>query len=195
MAGASRTCKFVKLKLRSVDGVDLLGLFYAFSQQASSCVRSIAVRSATFRRNLLLQLLNPYHIISAIIVLQAGAQLEVAFCEVCPNSKVVRGRRMLSPPARVAAPSLRWVMCFALIHERLVGIQGEERETSDLEWRDSRYQVTLFFYVNPLDGQSTAFYWYFSLSSLAYYTLRRLLTCLGVIRALTLMFYITRTFL
>ena len=54
MAGASRTCKFVKLNLRSVDGVDLLGLFYAFSQQASSCVRSIAVRSATFRRNLLL---------------------------------------------------------------------------------------------------------------------------------------------
>ena len=37
-----------------------------FSQQASSFVLSTAVCSATFRRDLLLQLLNPYHIISAV---------------------------------------------------------------------------------------------------------------------------------
>ena len=60
--------------------MDLLGLFYDFSQQASSFVRSTAVRSATFRRDPLLQLLNPHHIISSVIVLQAAAQLEVA----CP---------------------------------------------------------------------------------------------------------------
>ena len=59
--------------------MDLLGRFYDFSQQASSFVRSTAGRSATFRRDLLLQLLNPYHIISAVTVLQAAAQLEIAY--------------------------------------------------------------------------------------------------------------------
>ena len=68
-AGASRIWKFVKLNLLRVYDVDLLGLFYDFSQQASSFVRSTAARSATFRGDLLLQLLNPYHIISAVIVL------------------------------------------------------------------------------------------------------------------------------
>ena len=70
MACASRIWKFVKpnLLIRVYD-VDLLGLFYDFSQQASSFVRSTAARSATFSRDLLLQLLNPYHIISAVIVL------------------------------------------------------------------------------------------------------------------------------
>ena len=59
MAGASRIWKFVKSNLLRVYDVNLLGLFNDFSQQASSFVRSTAVRSATFRRDLLLQLLNP----------------------------------------------------------------------------------------------------------------------------------------
>ena len=42
--------------------VDLLELLYDFSKQASSLVQSTAVCSATFRRDLLLQLFNPYHI-------------------------------------------------------------------------------------------------------------------------------------
>ena len=54
--------------------------FLQFSQQVSSFVRSIAVCSTTCRRDLLLQLLNPYHTISAVTALQAAAQLEVA----CP---------------------------------------------------------------------------------------------------------------
>ena len=41
---------------------DLRSIFYDFSQQASSFVRSTALCSATLRRDLLLQLLNPYHI-------------------------------------------------------------------------------------------------------------------------------------
>ena len=56
--------------------------FYDFSQQASSFVRSTAVCSVSVRRDLLLQLLNPYHIISAVTALQAAAQLEVA-CPIC----------------------------------------------------------------------------------------------------------------
>ena len=62
--------------------MDLLGLFYDFSQ-VSNFVRSTAVRSASFRRDLLLQLLNPYHVISAVTALQAAAELEVVcrfFC-------------------------------------------------------------------------------------------------------------------
>ena len=69
MGGASKIWKFVTSNLLREYDVDLLGLFYDFSQQASSFVRSTAVRSATFRRDLLLQLLNPYHIISAVVVL------------------------------------------------------------------------------------------------------------------------------
>ena len=57
--------------------------FYDLSQQDSSFVRSTALHSATFRRDLLIQLLNPYHIISAAIVLQAAAQLEVACSILC----------------------------------------------------------------------------------------------------------------
>ena len=75
MAGASRIWKFVKPNLLRVYDVDLLGLFYDFSQQASSFARSTAVRSATFGRDLLLQLLNPYHIISVATALQAAAHL------------------------------------------------------------------------------------------------------------------------
>ena len=66
--------------------MDLLGHFYDFSQHGSSFARSTAVRSATFRRGLLIQLLNPYNIISAVILLQAAAQLEVA----CPIFCVLR---------------------------------------------------------------------------------------------------------
>ena len=82
MADASRIWKFVKSNLLRVYDVDLLGRFNDFSQ-VSSFVRSTAVCSATFRRDVLLQLLNPCHTISAVIALQAGAQLEVArpiFC-------------------------------------------------------------------------------------------------------------------
>ena len=54
MAGASRIWKCVKSKLLKVYDVDLLGLFYDFSQQVSSFVRPTAVCSATFCRDLLL---------------------------------------------------------------------------------------------------------------------------------------------
>ena len=37
--------------------------FYDFSQQASSFMRTTAVCTTTIRRDLLLQLLNPYHTI------------------------------------------------------------------------------------------------------------------------------------
>ena len=83
MAGASRIWKYVKSNLLRVYDVDLLGLFYDFSQQVSSFVRPTAVCSATFGRDLFLQLLNPYHIISAVNALQAAAQLEVARLIVC----------------------------------------------------------------------------------------------------------------
>ena len=53
----------------------LLGPFDDFSQQASSFVPSTTLCSATFRRDLLLQLLNPYHIISAVTALQTTTQL------------------------------------------------------------------------------------------------------------------------
>ena len=90
MAGASKIWKFVKPNLLRVYDVDLPGLFYDFSQQASSFVRSTAVCSATFRRDLLLQLLNPYHTISAVTALQAAAQLEVA----CPIFCVLRDEHL-----------------------------------------------------------------------------------------------------
>ena len=77
---------FVKPNLLREYDVDLRGLFYDFSQQASSFVRSTAVCSAAFRGDLLLQLLNPYHIISTVTALQAAAQLEVA----CPIFGVLR---------------------------------------------------------------------------------------------------------
>ena len=60
MAGASRVWKSVKSNLLRLYDVDLLGtFFYDFSQQVSSFVRSTVMCSATFRRDLLLQLLNP----------------------------------------------------------------------------------------------------------------------------------------
>ena len=70
--------------------VDLLELLYDFSKQASSLVQSTAVCSATFRRDLLLQLLNPYHTISTVTALQAAAQLEVA----CPVFCVLRNEHV-----------------------------------------------------------------------------------------------------
>ena len=45
--------------------------------------RSTAVCCTTFRRDLLLQLLNPYHIISAVTSLQAATKLEVACLLLC----------------------------------------------------------------------------------------------------------------
>ena len=90
MVGASRIWKFVKSNLLRVYDVDLLGFFNEFSQQVSSFARSIEVCSATFRRDLLLQLLNPYHTISAVTALQAAAQLEVA----CPTFCVLRDEHL-----------------------------------------------------------------------------------------------------
>ena len=89
MAGASRIWEFVKSNLLRVYDVDLLGLFYDFSQ-VSSLVRSNAVCSAIFRRDLLLHLLNPYHTFSAVTALQAAAQLEVA----CPIFFVPRDEHL-----------------------------------------------------------------------------------------------------
>ena len=86
MAGASRIWKFVKSNMLRVYDVELLGPFYGFFLQVSSFVRSTAVCSATFRRDPLLQLLNPYHTISTVTALHAAAQLEVAcpiFCVLC----------------------------------------------------------------------------------------------------------------
>ena len=90
MAGASRIWKSVKSNLLRLYDVDLLGTFYDFSQQVSSFVRSTAVCSATSRRDLLLQLLNPYHTISAVTTLQAAAELEVA----CPIFCVLRDEHL-----------------------------------------------------------------------------------------------------
>ena len=80
VAGVSSSWKFVKSNVLREYDVDLLGRFYDFSLQASSFVQSTAVCSATYRRHLLLQILYPYHTISAVTALQAAAQLEVA----CP---------------------------------------------------------------------------------------------------------------
>ena len=80
----------MKSNLLRVYDVDLLGLFNDFSQQVSSFVWSTAVCSATFRRDLLLQVLNPYHTISAVTALQAAAQLEVA----CPDFCVLRDEHL-----------------------------------------------------------------------------------------------------
>ena len=76
----------MKSNLLRVYDVDLLGFFYDFSEQVSSFVRSTEVCSATFRRDLLLQLLNPNHTMSAVAALHAAAQLEVA----CPIFYVLR---------------------------------------------------------------------------------------------------------
>ena len=91
MAGASRVWKSVKSNLLRLYDVDLLGtFFYDFSQQVSSFVRSTVMCSATFRRDLLLQLLNLYHTISAVTALQAAAELEVA----CPIFCVLRDEHL-----------------------------------------------------------------------------------------------------
>ena len=89
MAGASRIWKIVKSNLLRAYDVDLLRLLNDFSQ-ASSFVRSTAVCSVTFRGDLLLQLLNPHHIISAVTALQVATQLEVA----CPIFCVLRDEHL-----------------------------------------------------------------------------------------------------
>ena len=89
MGGASRIWTFFKSNLLRVCDVDLLGLFNDISQ-VSSFVRSTAVCSATVRRDLLLQLLNSYHTISAVTALQVAAQLEVA----CPIFCVLRDEHL-----------------------------------------------------------------------------------------------------
>ena len=74
MAGASRIWKFVETKFAQGKNITwtcwgLRSIFYDFSQQASGFVWSTAVCSPTFRRDLLLLLLNPYHTFSAITAL------------------------------------------------------------------------------------------------------------------------------
>ena len=82
MAGAPRIWNFVKTNLIGEKigrgPVGGCSIFYDFSQQTSSFVRSTAVCSSTFRRDLLLFILNPSRIISAVTALQAAAQLEVS---------------------------------------------------------------------------------------------------------------------
>ena len=94
MASASRIWKFVKsdllrgydVDLREYD-VDLLGPPFDFLRffTASFELRAVdrSVFSATFRQDLLLHLLNPYHIISAVTALQAAAQLEDVYLIFC----------------------------------------------------------------------------------------------------------------
>ena len=53
-------------------------------------MQSTVACSATFHRDLLLQLFNPYHISFAVTVLQAAAQLEVA----CPIFCVLRDEHL-----------------------------------------------------------------------------------------------------
>ena len=84
MEGVSRIRKFVKSNLLTGNMTwTCWDFFYDFSQQASSFVWSTAVCSATFCRDLLLQPLNPYHIISAVTVLLGAAQLEVVSYFLC----------------------------------------------------------------------------------------------------------------
>ena len=60
MEGASRIWKFVKSNLlRGCMTWTCWAFFCGFALQVSSFVRSTAVCSATFRRDLLIQLLNP----------------------------------------------------------------------------------------------------------------------------------------
>ena len=103
-AGASRIWKWVKSNLLRVYVWmwTCWDFFYDFSQQVSSFVRSTAGCSATFRRDLLLQLLNPYHTISAATALQAAAQLEVA----CPIFCVLRDEHLLID--RPVCPFFAW---------------------------------------------------------------------------------------
>ena len=79
MEGASRVWKFAKSNSLREYEVDLMGPAFDFHvfPHALSFVWSKAVCSATSRRDLFLQLLNLYHIISAVTALQAAAQPEV----------------------------------------------------------------------------------------------------------------------
>ena len=70
--------------------------------RGSSFVQSTAVWSATFRRDVLFQLLNPYHVISAVTALQAAAQLEV----VCPILCVLREEHLSID--RPVSPGISW---------------------------------------------------------------------------------------
>ena len=88
--------------------------FYDFSPQASSFVRSTAVLSATFRRDLLLQLLNPYHIISAVIVLSKpppSSRLRVLYFVSCVVSihLSIDLSVLIFSPGLLAAASCCWL--------------------------------------------------------------------------------------
>ena len=117
IAGASRIiCKLVKTNLNCPGrreekyDVDLRLFFYDFSQRASSFVCSTAVCSTTFRQDLLLQLLNPYHILSAVTALQAATQLEVAcllFCVLRDDHPLIAIHR----PVHFASPAAG-IVCY-----------------------------------------------------------------------------------
>ena len=115
IAGASRIiCKLAKTNLNCPGrreekyDVDLRLFFYDFSQRASSFVCSTAVCSTTFRQDLLLQLLDPYHILSAVTALQAATQLEVACLLFC----VMRDKHLAIPrPVRFASPAAG-IVCY-----------------------------------------------------------------------------------
>ena len=117
MARASRICKFVDNRMLRVLWRGPAGTFYDFSQQVSSFVRSTAVGSATFCRGLPLQLLNPYHTISAVNALQAAAQVVVS----CPSSYVLRDEHLstdrpvcplFSPGLLAAAAAAASFVCY-----------------------------------------------------------------------------------
>ena len=81
MASASRNWKSVKSNLLQGIWRGPAGTCWRIFTTSFACfVRSAAVCSSTFRRYLLLQLRNPYHIVSTVTAPQAAAQLEVA----CP---------------------------------------------------------------------------------------------------------------
>ena len=95
-------------------------IFYDFSQQASSFVRSTAVCSATFRRDMLLLLLNPYHIISAVTTLQAAAQLEVTclFCVLRDELSIDLSVHFFAWPAATAAAA--GFVCYTSSHHIII---------------------------------------------------------------------------
>ena len=92
--------------------MDLLSIFYDFSPQASSFERSTAVCSTTFGRELLLQLLNPYHITSAVNPLQAATQLEVA----CLLFFVLRDEQLaIHRPVHFTSPAAAGIVCYTAV--------------------------------------------------------------------------------
>ena len=92
--------------------VDLRLIFYDISQQAPSIVRSTAVCSTVFRRDLLLQLFTFYHIFSAVTALQAATQLEVA----CLLFFVLRDEQLaIHRPVHFTSPAAAGIVCYTAV--------------------------------------------------------------------------------